>query len=106
MAERKKPARTPRKRKPSTGAAKKAASSRQLYILGGVLAVLLVLLLGVYLGMKAAERSETAEKREIKTPLTSVQEEVVTKDNKSATIDEADKALKLVMFNLGIGSDS
>jgi len=106
MAERKKPARTPRKRKPSTGAAKKAASSRQLYILGGVLAVLLVLLLGVYLGMKAAEKSETAEKREVKTPLTSVQEEVVTKDNKSATIDEADKALKLVMFNLGIGSDS
>lgn len=104
MAERKKPARKPGRRR-TTGAGK-TASSKQLYILGGILAAVLVLLLGIYLGMKAAGKSELTEKKEIKSPLSSVQEEVVTKDNKSATVEEADKALKLVMFNLGISSET
>ncbi|MGE4497154.1 MAG: divergent polysaccharide deacetylase family protein [Deferribacterales bacterium] len=104
MAERKKPARTPRKRRPA-GAAK-TASSKQLYILGGILAAVLVLLLGIFLGMKAAGKAGTADKKEVKTPLSSVQEEVVTKDNKSATTEEADKAIKLAMFNLGIDSEA
>jgi polysaccharide deacetylase 2 family uncharacterized protein YibQ len=110
MAEKKKPAgtgkRTPRRTTPqkrNTGSGK--APSKQLYILGGILAAVFVLLIGIYVGMKAADKDKEAAK-EIKTPLESVQEKVVTKDNEPASVEDADKALKLAMFNLGISNDA
>lgn len=105
MAERKRKA--PLRRKTTSRKTNKNNSSnRQLYIIGGILVALLVLLLGIYLGMSAASKSGLNSNTKPQTPLTSVQKEVTTQNNETATIEDADKAIKLAMFNLNIGSDA
>lgn len=92
-------------RKPAPRKRKIAANSKQLYILGGILAAFLILLLGIYLGMKAAGTPE-AERKEVKPPLTSSQEEVLTETDRPATLEDAEKALKLALYNNSIDASA
>jgi polysaccharide deacetylase 2 family uncharacterized protein YibQ len=92
-------------RKRTTPKKKTEAQKKQLTILGGVLAAVIVLFIGMLIGMSAAKKDSKAN-IPLKTPLESVQEEVVTKDNASATLEDADRALKLTMFNLGIPAET